>query len=172
MNLLVLKPLPKSSGFVAEGTVKRAAPVEIVLERIAGLKPDDLRSRPQGGAATAKLSPLDPPTVERELSDAVTDGDRMKIRIKETAEWSGSSVRSAGSTLYLLATAAGYQGTSGRGARIGSTLEELARMYGEATRVVPSRQGTSHVYPGAEIVFTVGADNLVKGWMTYSRGRN
>ncbi len=172
LNLQVLKPLSKGSGFVAGETVKRVVPMEMIIERIAGLKPDDLRARPQGGTAPAKLSPLDSPTVERELSDAVTDGNRMKIRIKETAEWSGSSVRSAGSTLYLLATAAGYRGVSGRGVKIGSTLEELVQNYGNATRVVPSRQGTSHVYPGAEIVFTVGADNLVKGWMTYARGKN
>jgi tetratricopeptide (TPR) repeat protein len=172
LNLQALKGQPKGKGFAADGKLKRAAPAEIVIERIGGLTPEELRPRSQGGNSAVATTPLNPPSVERELSGAIGEENKMKIYIKETPQWSGSAVMTADASLFLLATPPGYQGVSGRGVKIGSTLDDLVSRYGDAPRVVPSRQGTHHVYPKLEMVFSLGPDNLVTGWMEYFRVRN
>jgi tetratricopeptide (TPR) repeat protein len=166
LNLLALKGAPGKG--LASGKIKNKPASDMtVMERIGGLAAFDLKTRPKGDNSKVTVTPLTSPTVELELSEAMEDENTIRISIKETSEWIGSAILSADSAIYLLATPAHYKELSGRGLKIGSSLDDLVSRYGNAPRVVPSRQGTNHVYPQAEIVFFVGSDNRITGWMTY-----
>jgi len=62
---------------------------------------------------------------------------------------------------------ASYEGASGRGVKIGGSLESLEEVYGQAPRVITSRNRIYHCFPKARIIFEITPEKTVSGWTIY-----
>jgi len=92
----------------------------------------------------------------------------ISINIRRGEGWEEIKVAMGTRILKMIATGRGYEGTTARAIKVGSSASEVKGKYGTPTRLVPSRQGNSLVYQKAGVVFGVDRDERVVGWMVYT----
>ena len=153
MNLQVLKPTSDKRYISA-----KSRPTGTVVERIGGLDVEDIK---------AKV--LNSPTIVRKLKAATDEDSLLSIYVKESNDWIGCLFNVDDKFQYLLATSSSYSGTSSRGVKIGSPIDDLVIRYGSAQKVIPFRKGNTYVYSTEKMVFFVSEDQKVSQWMLYSR---
>ena len=123
--------------------------------------------------SVAGLSPRDNFVKDKEvttfsLKGVNKDEPTITVHSRQGKGWEDMLVSVDGKLIRLLAAGRGYALETSRGIRIGSSFEEMAAKYGEASRVMTSRQGAYYVYRKGEIIFMVDPPGRVTGWMIYT----
>ena len=123
--------------------------------------------------SVAGLSPRDNFVKDKEvttfsLKGVNKDEPTITVHSRQGKGWEDMLVSVDGKLIRLLAAGRGYALETSRGIRIGSSFEEMAAKYGEASRVMISRQGAYYVYRKGEIIFMVDPPGRVTGWMIYT----
>jgi len=108
---------------------------------------------------------LQEPDVELEVprlaEQSLVVWDRQEAGLDWMAIDTGSSVVS------LLATTENHRGQTARGIGRNDRADRVQDAYGSPTRVQRGRQEIYHIYELTQIIFRIGADERVRGWMTY-----
>lgn len=158
----------------------RAGNPSLALLNLTALSPKAVGFVPAGGEEKSSGEQIDglsaqeydlvlaAPDVVTGLPAASRSQPAIDISARQTAPWSGLVIDTGYRTLAFLETRRGYSGQTRQGIRIGSLLAQVVEAYGQPTALVPGRQGVYHVYERAQIIFQVGADGKVQGWMIYS----
>jgi hypothetical protein len=132
------------------------APTLSASEQIAQRTPDPPSRRDP--FSVVNLRPRNPrnPSVDLRLYS----GDRWGAR---TLVEDGTRYRAI-----LLTTATGYDGASAAGLRLGSTRDELIRLYHSPASVYSARQGQYCLYAKPNLLVFVDAGGKVGGWSLYN----
>ncbi len=110
----------------------------------------------------------DPPYDTINLTNLDNDQADVSIRSKQTDSWSGYLIQLGDREIIAYQTAANFRGKTAKGVGAGDSLQKVEAAYGEPTDVIPGRQGNSYRFSGSGIIFELGADGKVRGWVVYS----
>lgn len=69
----------------------------------------------------------------------------------------------------FLITKSNYEGETARGIQIGSSLEEIQKLYGKPTRMLGGSQANFVFYEKTGLIFLLDSHNKVTRWMIYGR---
>jgi tetratricopeptide (TPR) repeat protein len=69
----------------------------------------------------------------------------------------------------FLMTKANYDGETARGIEIGSSLEDIQKVYGKPTRMLGGSQANFIFYEKTGLIFLLDSDNKVTRWMIYGK---
>lgn len=134
----------------------------------AGSEADNQRREAIGGRTPRVRFVKDKDTASFTLRGIESGQPAIAIQTRLRETWEESQVAMGSRLLTMLATDSGYSGATARGINVGSSFRDVRNKYGEPTRLVPSRQGSSAVYQKPGIVFTINRDEQVSGWMVYA----
>ena len=133
----------------------------------AGEEKPPSRRESIGEVRAGNTDVLDPPDATVEMAGAGNQSD-VVVYAKQTDAWQGIYVETENRGISLVLTPPGYSEKSEHGIKIGSSLKDVKKKYGEPARLVPARQGNYHVYQKAKIAFLTDGDDRVTGWMIFA----
>jgi len=141
----------------------RAAPVQAAA-------PNDVTGRLEtiGGYSARQTLAHSGEQVSFSLSPAEKGEPALAVHSWRGPGWDCTVVDLEGRRIGTASAGPTYQGSSARGLHVGSPLASLGQLYGNADRVVPSRQGAWYVYNADGIVFEVDAAGKVCGWFLFA----
>jgi tetratricopeptide (TPR) repeat protein len=121
-------------------------------------------------AAAGDAKPMDDPPYDTiTLSTFSADQPDITIRSKETDAWQGYRIDIGDRLIVAYCTRTGYAGKTARGIVVGDDLSKVLSVYGPPADVTAERQGTLYRFDSANLIFRVGPDGKVTGWIIYSR---
>lgn len=133
---------------------RRQKDPETVEETIGGVRVADV-GKESDEAATFTLNSLE-------------DGqETIAIYFRRNNSWDAVWGTLGDTFIRMLGASRGYDGQSTRGVRIGSSIEEVGKQYGEPSRVIPVRHGSCHFYSVQKIVFCLDGEERVNDWFVY-----
>jgi len=100
------------------------------------------------------------------------DNSRLTVRTfdQENRSWRGMLIEQGSSVKFALLWAGpAYDGRTALGIARGSGFTELRRAYGEPSRSFAARQGSFVAYDKQGIIFIMGRDEQVIGWILFRR---
>ena len=112
--------------------------------------------------------PKDRDQVSFTLTPAEKGESPLSIHSRHGRGWNSVVINPGERRINVLSTDRDYPGASSRGIRIGSPLASLGRLYGNADRIVPSRQGAWYLFNAEGIVFEIDSLGKVAGWFLFS----
>jgi len=101
------------------------------------------------------------------LSPAEKGEDSLSIHSRREHVVNAAVINLGERRIGILATLRDYPGASARGIRIGSPLASLGRQYGNADRIVPTRQGAWYLYNTPGIAFEIDSAGRVAAWFVF-----
>lgn len=103
------------------------------------------------------------------LTPAGKGESTIAIHSRRGKDWDSIAIEMEGRRIGTLSTDhTYYKGSTAKGVRIGSPLASLGQLYGNADRIVPTRQGAWYVYNTAGIVFDVNDMGKISGWYIFT----
>ena len=109
----------------------------------------------------------DPDAARASIPKRSRSQPRIHVYARHTEQWQGLVVDARYGTMAFLETPPGYSGMSGRGVKVGQSVDELTEAYGPAAGIVAGARGAHFLFPASRIVFHADGEDKVRGWMTY-----
>lgn len=105
------------------------------------------------------------------LSGIPGRSSNMKVSVKSGEGWNIFVVKDGAEEIYIIDTPEGYEGSSARGVKVGDDLAVVREKYGEPVRILSSSGSNHYVYRKSKVVFDIGGNGEVVGWMLYGKAK-
>jgi len=153
---------------VAETNIRalsgRASPVvALPYRRTAGVSEETI-----GGVGVGAVAGKAVNVVTFTLNGLETGQDPITVRSYRKNGLDAVQVSVQGKFIRMLGASGEYEGQSSRGIRIGSRGDDVRKVYGEPSRVVPVRRGSCLRYSSSKINFCLNGEGRVEGWFLYT----
>ena len=126
-----------------------------------------LRETVAGSEARANFV-IDQETASFSLKGVEREEPTLTVHSRAGKGWENTVVSIGARLVRFLAAGPGYPQLTARGIGIGSGLGEVLGAYGEPSRIMSSRQENYYLYQKSGLVFSLGPDGKVAGWMIYA----